>query len=90
MIFSFLHYLHLHLHPNLHLHLRQHRFLALCLPNESAATTVAYLVFSCPESAPVRKKMIMSSAKVSVIDSTPALVQTIFSEVRCETNINLI
>lgn len=83
MISSFLHYLHLHLHQNLHLHLHQHlhRFLALCVPNESAATTVAYLVFSCPESAPVRKKMIMSSAKVGVIHSTPALVQIIFSEV---------
>lgn len=50
----------LHHKPNLH----QHRFLALCLPNESTSTKIAYLVFSCPESAPVRKKMIMSSAKV--------------------------
>ena len=40
------------------------RFIALCILDESLGTKIAYLVFSCPDSAPVRAKMIMSSAKV--------------------------
>lgn len=43
------------------------RFIALCLLDEVSGTKIAYLVFSCPDSAPVRAKMIMSSAKVECL-----------------------
>ena len=42
------------------------RFLALSLIHPITGSSMTYLIFSCPEKAPIRMKMIMSSAKVDL------------------------
>jgi hypothetical protein len=49
------------------------RFLALCVAVPNSIETMTFLIFSCPETAPVRMKMIMASSKATLISLSASL-----------------
>jgi hypothetical protein len=49
-----------------YVNIEEPRFLALSIRNPNINEIVSFLIFSCPENAAIRMKMIMASAKVTL------------------------